>query len=65
MKITYFADTDTLYIRLRDVAAAEKRDLDEDTLIDVDGAGQLCSITIEHASVRAGIPEFATEGLVA
>lgn len=65
MKIKYFADTDTLYIRLRDAAAAETRDLDENTLIDVDAAGQLCSITIEHASRRTDIRNIAIEGLAA
>lgn len=65
MKIRYFPDTDTLQIELRDVAIADTRDLDEDTLIDVDAAGEVCGITIEHASRRAGVPQFSYEQVAA
>ena len=40
---------------------AESRDLDENTLLDVDADGNICSITVEHASQRAGIPELSYE----
>ena len=55
MKIRYFRDTDTLYIELREAEIAETRDLDENTQIDVDGRGQVCAITLEHASQRADL----------
>ncbi len=61
MKIKYFQDTDTLYIELRPVEVAETKDLDESTLLDVDGDGNICGITIEHASERAEIPKFSYE----
>ena len=61
MKIKYFADTDTLYIKFNSLPVAETRDLDENTLLDVDGDGNICALTIEHASKRAGIPEFSYE----
>jgi len=61
MKIRYFTDTDTLYIEFRERPVAETRDLDENTLLDVDADGNICSITVEHASQRAGIPEFSCE----
>jgi uncharacterized protein YuzE len=61
MKVQYFADTDTLFIQFRDVAVAETRDLDEDTLLDVDADGNMCAMTIEHASRRAGAPELSYE----
>jgi uncharacterized protein YuzE len=32
--------------------------LDENTLLDLDAAGQICAITVEHASERTGIPTF-------
>ena len=59
MKIRYFTDTDTLYIEFKDRPVAETRDLDENTVLDVDSAGNICAITVEHASTRAGIPEFS------
>ena len=65
MKIRYFADTDTLFIEFRDVAVAETRDLDENTLLDLDADGNIRSITIEHASTRADAPTFSYEQIAA
>jgi uncharacterized protein YuzE len=61
VKIKYFADTDTLYIEFKPATVAETRDLDENTVLDVDADGNLCAMTIEHASVRAGAPEMSYE----
>ncbi|MFN9240727.1 MAG: DUF2283 domain-containing protein [Pseudanabaena sp.] len=58
MKTRYFADTDTLYIVFSQKAPAETRDLDENTLLDLDEDGQLCSMTIEPAKEMVGIPEI-------
>ncbi len=65
MKVRYFADTDTLLIEFRDAPVRETRDLDENTLLDLDDQGNICSITVEHASKRAGAPEFSYEQVVA
>lgn len=65
MKIKYFQDTDTLYIELRAAEVVESRDLDENTLLDLDRQGNLCSITIEHAKERAEIPKFSFEQVAA
>ena len=59
MKIRYFAETDTLHIEFRNVPVSETRDLDENTLIDIDAEGNISAITVEHASERTGIPEFS------
>ena len=65
MKIKYFQDTDTLYIEFRSVEVAETKDLDENTLLDLDGEGNLCGITIDHAKERADIPHFSYEQIAA
>jgi uncharacterized protein YuzE len=39
----------------------ETKDLDENTLLDLDKNGQICAITIEYASERAEIPKFSYE----
>ena len=65
MKVRYFADTDTLLIEFRDAPVAETRDLDENTLLEVDAHGNICAITVEHASQRAGAPQFSYEQVVA
>ena len=65
MNIRYYTETDTLYIEFRDVPVAETRDLDENTLLDLDHEGGICAITVEHASKRAGIPRFSYEQVAA
>ncbi|HRH81018.1 MAG TPA: DUF2283 domain-containing protein [Thiobacillaceae bacterium] len=65
MKIKYFQDTDTLYIEFRSAPIDETRDLDENTLLDVDADGNICAITIEHAKDRADIPHFSFEQIAA
>ena len=61
MKIKHFQDTDTLYIEFRPTEVAETRDLDENTVLDIDREGKVCGITIEHASERVDIPAFSFE----
>ncbi len=61
MKVKYFEDTDTLYIELRSSPVAETRDLDENTVIDVDASGELVAITIEHAKDRAELSQLLYE----
>jgi uncharacterized protein YuzE len=61
VKIRYYRDTDTLYIEFRETSIAETRDFDENTLLDLDAEGNICAITVEHASRRTGIPQFSYE----
>ena len=65
MKIQYFQDTDTLYIEFKTAEVAESKDLDENTVLDTDQNGNICGITIEHASQRADIPSFSYEQVAA
>ena len=65
MKVRYFEDTDTLLIEFRDSPIVETRDLDENTTLDVDAQGNICAITIEHASTRADAPRFSFEKVAA
>ncbi len=65
MKIRYFPDTDTLCIALRDSEITETRDLDENTLMDLDARGNVCAITFEHASERTDVERVTLEGIAA
>lgn len=38
---------------------------DTDTLLDVDAQGNICAITVEHASKRTGAPQFSCEQIAA
>ena len=65
MKIKYFQDTDTLYIEFRASDITESKDLDENTLLELDAQGRICAITMEHARERADIPQFSFEQVTA
>ena len=61
MKTKYFQETDTLYLAFSDGEITETRELDENTLLDFDGQGHMCAITIEHANERADMMNFSYE----
>jgi uncharacterized protein YuzE len=65
MRIRYFAGTDTLLIEFRDAPVADTRDLDENTVLDLDADRNICAITVEHASERTDIPQFSYEQVAA
>ena len=65
MKIKYFTDTDTLYIEFKAAQIVESRDLDENTVLDLDRQGNICAMTIEHARDRTDIPQFSFEQVAA
>ena len=62
MKIKCFRETDTLYIEFRSGGIAETRDLDENTQLDLDADGNICALTMEHASARADVSHCSFEG---
>jgi len=65
MNIKYFQETDTLYLEFRQDKIVETKELDENTLLDLDEHGNICAMTIEHASIRADIPHFSFEQVAA
>lgn len=65
MKLSYFEDTDTLYIEFNDSEIVNSKDLDENTILDVDAKGNVCAITFEHASQRTDVSHLIVEGIAA
>lgn len=65
MKVQYFAYTDTLYIAFREREIVETKDLDENTVLDLDAGGNVCAITFEHASERTDVHHLTVEGIAA
>lgn len=65
MKMSYFDDTDTLYIEFKGDTVAESRDLDENTIIDLDGSGNIIAITMEHAGKRTDVHQLTLSGIAA
>lgn len=65
MKMSYFDDTDTLYIEFKSANIVDSKDLDENTIMDMDANGNMVAITIEHASKRADINHLTLSGIAA
>jgi uncharacterized protein YuzE len=61
MKIKYLRDTDTALLEFTEQQVAETREVSENVLIDLDEDGNLVSMTVEHASERARLPDVAIE----
>jgi len=59
MKVTYFEDTDTLLVYFNDNEIVETKDLNENTLIELDINGKIVSMTIEHAKDQTEISSFS------
>jgi len=59
MRVTYFDDTDTLLIYFNDHKIVETKDLNENTLLELDKNGNIVSMTIEHAKQQTEVPSFS------
>lgn len=59
MKVRYFPDTDTLLLNFSNNRITETRDLNEDVLVELDDAGHVVSMTIEHAKQQTDVAEFS------
>ena len=55
MRLEYFPDTDTLYIGLKETPGADTREVGPGVVLDVDAAGEVVGIEVEHASERADL----------
>jgi uncharacterized protein YuzE len=54
-----------LLIEFKQIPAAETRDLDDDTVVDLDAEGSVCATTLEHASQRTALSQFSYERVAA
>ena len=65
MKMSYFDDSDTLYIEFKSTDIVDTKDLDENTTLDLDSNGDIVAITLEHASNRTDIGQLTLNGIAA
>ncbi|MFI3184480.1 MAG: DUF2283 domain-containing protein [Methylococcaceae bacterium] len=59
MKIKYFEDTDTALLEFSDHPVFETKEINENIYLDLDEAGNLIGMTIEHARLQANINEVS------
>jgi uncharacterized protein YuzE len=58
MKLSYFPDTDSLYIDLADRPSAESREISEGVVLDYDAEGNLVGIDLDNVSSKADLKEL-------
>jgi uncharacterized protein YuzE len=63
MKISYDAKTDSLYIDLNGRPSAESREVVDGVVLDLDAAGVIVGIDIEHASKRLDLTRLETDSM--
>ncbi len=65
MKISYYPDTDSLYIDLSEQPSAESREVSEGVVLDYDANGRLVGIDIDNASKKVELSKLILNKLPA
>jgi uncharacterized protein YuzE len=65
MKLSYYPDTDSLYIDLSAQASVESREISPGVVLDYDDAGNLVGIDIDKASSKLDLSELVLNHLPA
>jgi uncharacterized protein YuzE len=65
MKISYYPDTDSLYIDLSEQPSAESREISEGVVLDYDAQGRLVGIDIDNASNKVELKKLTLSKLPA
>jgi uncharacterized protein YuzE len=65
MKISYYPETDSLYIDLSEQPSAESREISEGIVLDYDAQGRLVGIDIDNASKKVELTKLTVSKLPA
>ncbi|NTW53684.1 MAG: DUF2283 domain-containing protein [Chlorobaculum sp.] len=65
MKISYYPDTDSLYIDLSEQPSVESREVAEGIVLDYDAEGRLAGIDIDNASKKVNLKTLTLNKLPA
>jgi uncharacterized protein YuzE len=65
MKLHYYPETDSLYMDLKAKPSADSRDVADGLVIDLDSAGRVVGIDIQHASQVLDLNTLETESFPA
>ena len=60
MKLSYYPDTDSIYIDLSARPSAESREVSEGVVLDYDEDGNLAGIDVDNASKKLDLSEVVT-----
>jgi uncharacterized protein YuzE len=65
MKLSYYPETDSLYIDLSERTSMESREIYEGVVLDYDAEGNLVGIDIDNASAKVQLNELSLRKLPA
>ena len=65
MRISYYADTDSLYIDLSSKTSVDSREVSDGIVLDYDADGNLVGIDIDQASLKLDFKELILSKLPA
>lgn len=63
MKLSYYPETDSLYIELKAGSGVEAREIADGVVADFDAEGHLIGLDIDHASRHLDLSTFETVAL--
>ena len=63
MKLNYYADTDSLYVELKDAPGVETREIADGLNVDVDASGEVVGFDIDHAAKRFDLTTLEVDAL--
>jgi len=63
MKISYYSETDSLYIDLSDIVSSESKEVSAGVVLDYDEQGNLVGIDIDNASKKLNLREMIVSEL--
>ena len=63
MKLHFYAETDSQYVKLKSEPGAEAREISDGLNVDLDAAGDVVGFDIDHASSRFDLSTLEVEDL--
>ncbi len=63
MKLHYYPETDSLYIALSEEPAVDALEISDGLVADIDSAGRVVGLDIEHAGTRLDLTRIETVDL--
>ncbi len=64
MKISYYPETDSLYIDLSSKTSVESVEISDGVIVDYDDNGNIAGIDIDNASLKVDLNEFIIKSKV-
>lgn len=65
MRVSYYPETDSLYIDLSEQPSVESREISDGVVLDYDKAGNLVGIDLDNASTKVELQRFVVSKIPA